>query len=65
MILLIAFTLVVIVFSSALIWKSIKACRHRNAAGTGGQDERVTASSAEAAAPSAPLLTAGECVLMG
>ena len=53
MILFISFTVLIIVFTCALVWKSIKACRYRNAADT----ERPTTAE-EATAPSAPLLTA-------
>ena len=56
MILFISFTVLIIVFTCALVWKSIKACRYRNAADT---ERPTTATSAEeATAPSAPLLTA-------
>ena len=55
MILFISFTVIVIVFSCALIWKSIQACRYGTAAAgaTGGR-----ATIPEAGEPSAPLLTA-------
>ena len=55
MILLISFTVIVIVFSCALVWKSIKACRYRN----GSNEAEIERPSDEegGAAPSAPLLT--------
>ena len=57
MILFISFTVIVIVFSCALIWKSIQACRYGTAAAgaTGGR-----ATIPEAGEPSAPLLTDAE-----
>ena len=64
MIILIAFTIIVVVFSCALIWKSIKACRHRNSQRNAEREEEVQ----EVATPSAPLLTAsqaGICVENG
>ena len=64
MIILIAFTVIVVVFSCALIWKSIKACRHRNSQRNAEREEEVQ----EVANPSAPLLTAsqaGICVENG